>query len=172
MNAQELQAAIARGGNGLPAMLLQLAPIIAKTLGRLQPLLDQPIIRLPYNFPLSNSATISAGQTGVPLNETDFLNALEWPFEIHNIKFSQDPSHSFRDWRVNIQDQTFNQPLMKNSTLVADLVANNTGRWDLEYPWIARPKGGGLKVSVDNLDSQNAILVDINFQGYLMIPRS
>jgi len=170
--ADEL-AAMARNNAGTNAMLMQIAPIIAKTLARIQPLLDQPIIRMPYNFPLANTATLSAGQTGVPLAETDFLNALEWPFEIHKIKFSQDASHTARDWRVTIQDQTFNQNFMKNSTLVADLIDNNTGSWDISnYPWIARPKGGGIKVTADNLDASNPIQVDINFIGYLMIPRS
>lgn len=157
---------------GLGAMLNQLAPTIKRALDRIKPVIDQPVVRLPYNFPLSQSQTIAAGQTGVPLTTSDFTNALEWPFEIHRVKFSQDASHSARDWRVNITDQTFNQPMMKASALVADLIDNNTGAWSLGFPWIVRPKGGGLTVFADNLDSSNPIIVDINFSGYLLIPRA
>jgi hypothetical protein len=88
------------------------------------------------------------------------------------VKFSNDASHTFRDWRVNIKDQTFNQDWMKTQAMVADLVQDNTGQWQLLYPWVVRPKGGGLAVTVDNLDSQNAIRVDVAFIGYLLIPRS
>ena len=157
---------------GLGAMLVQFAPTIKRVVDRLKPLIDQPIIRFPYNLPQANSQVIAAGASGTRLPDTDFIHALEWPFEVHKIKFSQDSSHTFRDWRVRIQDQTFNQDMMKNSTMVALLVQDNTGVWPLDFPWVVRPKGGGLIVSVDNLDVTNAITVDINFEGFLMIPRA
>ena len=157
---------------GLGAMLAQLGPLVKTTMDKLKPLIDQPIIRMPYNLPSANTSTVPAGQTGFRMPDTDFIHALEWPFEIHRVKFSQDPSHTFRYWRVRIQDQPFNQDMMKNNTMVALLAKDNTGTWPLEMPWIVRPKGGGLIVTVDNLDESNPILVDINFEGYLMIPRA
>jgi len=157
---------------GVSAMLIQFAPTIKKIVDRLKPLVDQPIIRFPYNLPLANSQVIAAGASGIRLPDTDFVHALEWPFEVNAIKFSQDPSHTFRDWRVSIQDQTFNQIMMKSNTMVALLTNDNTGRWSLGFPWVVRPKGGGLIVSVDNLDATNPITVDINFEGFLMIPRA
>ncbi len=157
---------------GLGAMLIQFAPTVKRVFDRLKPLIDQPIIRLPYNLPSANSLVIAAGASGTRFPDTDFIHALEWPFEVHKIKFSQDPSHTFRDWRVNIQDQTFNQPMMKNNTMVALLVKDNSGVWPLDFPLIVRPKGGGLIVTADNLDASNPTTVDINFEGFLMIPRA
>lgn len=158
--------------DGLAAALVQAGPIIHGILQRIAPLVDQPVIRFPYIMPLVTSFSIGAGVTGARLPDTDFIHALEWPFEVHQVKFSNDPSHTFRDWRVNIRDQTFNQDWMKSSAMVALLVANNTGFWELNYPWVVRPKGGGITFTVDNLDAQNPTTVDVSLRGYLMIPRA
>jgi len=159
-------------GEGLASMLIQLAPLVKGVVDRIKPVIDQPVIRFPYNLPLAATAIVGAGVSGFRLPDTDFSHSLEWPFEVKNIKFSNDPSHTFRDWRVSIHDQSFNQDFMKRSVMVALLVAANTARWDLDFPWIVRPKGGGLTVSVDNLDTVNQINVDINFEGFLLIPRT
>jgi hypothetical protein len=164
---QELQAQ-----NGLAAMLVQLGPMVKGALDRLKPVIDQPIIRFPYSMPLRQSFSVGAGLVGQPMPSTDFQHALEWPFEVHEVKFSNDPSHTFRDWRVLVKDQTFNQDWMKTQAMIALLIADNTGLWRLRMPWVVRPKGGGLTVQVDNLDTQNPITVDICFNGYLMIPRA
>lgn len=164
---QELQAQ-----NGLAAMLVQLGPLVHGLISRLKPVVDQPIVRFPYVMPLRTSITIPAGAVGTPLPATDFLHALEWPFEVWKTKFSQDPAHTFRDWRVLVKDQTFNQDWMKSQAMVAELVDDNTGAWNLDMPWVVRPKGGGLTVNVDNLDTVNPITIDISFIGYLMIPRA
>lgn len=156
---------------GLGAMLAQLAPAVKSVLDKIQPLLNQPVIRMPYNLPLSRSQVIAAGASGQVLTSSDFSHSLEWPFEVRWVKFSQDIAHTFRDWRVGVQDQTFNQPFQKSNSLVADLVDDNTGKWVLDFPWIVRPKGGALNVIVDNEDDTNPITVDINFGGYLLIPR-
>lgn len=158
--------------DGLAAQLVQLATIGEHVLDKIKPLIDQPIIRFPYNLPLARTATIAAGQTGLNLPNTDFSHSLEWPFEIRKVKFSQDPSHTFRDWRVNIKDQTFNQDWQKASAMIATLIDDNTGAWILDFPWVVRPKGGGLTVTVDNLDTVNPINIDINFEGFLLIPRA
>lgn len=152
-------------------MLTQLAPVFKGFMDRVEPLLSQPVVRIPYSFPLATSATIPAGQSGFILDPTSFSNSLEWPMEVHKVKFSQDPQHTFRDWRINIQDQIVNQPLQKNDAMVATLVDDNTGAWDWRYPWTIRPKGGAFICTVDNLDTVNPITVDIDFVGYLQIPR-
>lgn len=158
--------------NGLATMLAQLATRWKTTIDRIQPLLDQPVERMPYNLPrFSGTGAIGAGLTNQPLISQDFSHSLEWPFEVHAVKFSQDPAHTFRDWRVTIKDLSLNQDWQKNAVLVADLVDDNTGVWKLDYPWVVRPKGGALTVSVDNMDTVNPITVDINFRGYLLIPR-
>ena len=43
---------------GLGAMLAQLGPLVKTTLDRLKPLIDQPIIRMPYNLPSANTSTV------------------------------------------------------------------------------------------------------------------
>lgn len=161
----------AEAANGLAGSLLQLAPTIKRIVDSLKPVIDQPIIRFPYTMPLANSLVVGAAQTGVFMPSSNFSHSLEWPFEVHTVRFSNDPSHSFRDWRVFIKDQSFNQDWHKASTMVDLLVAANTSEWELKFPWVVRPKGGGLSVSVDNLDEDNPISVDINFEGFLLIPR-
>lgn len=156
---------------GVEAMLSQLAPFLSGLWNQLQPLLAQPVVRVPWSMPLTTSTVIPAGQQGFILSATAFSYSLEWPFEVHEVKFSQDPAHTFRDWRINIQDQVVNQPLQKSNSMVADLVDDNTGKWSWRYPWTVRPKGGALIVTADNLDTVNPIVVDLSFNGYLMIPR-
>ena len=83
------------------------------------------------------------------------------------------PAHTPRDWRVRIEDQTFNQPwgLSNNGTMVATYIDDNTGKYKLEMPWIVRPKGGALAITVYNLDTVNPITVDIAFIGSQLLPR-
>jgi len=158
---------------GMTAMLTQLAPVVGGFLQRVQPLFDQPIIRMPYAMPLAQSQVIPAGAQNVRLEPTDFQYSFEYPFEVHAVKFSQDPAHTTRDWRVALLDQTFNQQIQKSQSgsMVAQLVDDNTGKWEWKFPWLVRPKGGGLTVSIDNLDTVNPITVDICFLGYQLIPR-
>ncbi len=156
----------------LSSMLVQLGPLIHGVMQRIQPMLDQPVVRFPYAIPLARSQVISAGQTGAILAPADFQYSFEYPFEVHELKFSQDPAHTYRDWRIAFMDQTFNQPLQKASTsMVADLVDDNTGKWVWKFPWTIRPKGGGFNIVVDNLDTVNPITVDIALLGYMLLPR-
>jgi len=156
----------------LAAMLAQLTPVFTGFMDKIQPLLDQPVIRFPYNMPLAQSQVIPPGAT-VPLTSTDFQYSFEWPFEVREISFSNDPSHTFRDWRVAILDQTFNQPWQKGiaGTMVETLLDVNTNKYCLKFPWVVRPKGGGLSIAVTNLDTVNPITVDINFIGSQLLPR-
>lgn len=161
-----------QAAQGLAAQILQVMPWIKKQVDKLKPLIDQPIIRFPWNLPLITSQVVPANTAGIRLPASDFAVGLEYPFEVHAVKLSQDPAHTLRDWRVSILDQTFSQDMQNNPVMAALLVANNTGLWQLDpYPWVIRPKGGGLNIAVDNLDTVNPITVDISFQGYLMIPR-
>jgi hypothetical protein len=157
---------------GLSSMMAQLGPLIQRLMGGIAPLLDQPVVRFPYSMPLAASQVIPAGQQGAILNPADFQYSLEYPFEVHEVKFSQDIAHTFRDWRVSFMDQTFNQPLQKaNNSLVAGLVDDNTGKWYWKFPWTIRPKGGGMNITVQNLDLVNPITVDIDLIGYMLLPR-
>jgi hypothetical protein len=153
-------------------MLVQLAPVAQRIMQAFAPLIDQPVIRKPYSMSLAQSQVIPASSS-VVLTPTDFSYSFEWPFEAHEMKFSQDPAHTSRDWRVVIVDGTFNQPLEKAQTgaMVADLIDDNTGKWVWKFPWVVRPKGGQFQIVVTNLDTVNPITVDLSFLGYQMIPR-
>jgi len=159
---------------GLDAMLAQLAPYIKPLIDRIAPIIDQPIIRYPYNFSNSTSTTIAAGVANQPLLQSDFSNSLEYPFEVKKVVFSQDRSHTTRDWRFQLMDLTFNMQWQKSPTgaMVATIVDANTLVWELDFPWIVRPKGGGLVPTVSNLDLVNPITVDIAFKGNLLLPRA
>lgn len=162
------------GATGLAAMLQQFLPTIHGIVNRVSPLIAQPIVRVPYNLPLVTpitGAVIAAGGRSVALPAQDFSSSLEWPFEVHNIKFGQDAEHTFADWRVLFRDQVYSQDLMKSSVRVSTIVADNTGMWQLLFPWIIRAKGGGWSVFIDNLDAVNPITVDLNLQGYLLVPQ-
>jgi hypothetical protein len=157
---------------GLDAMLVQLAPYFKPLLDRIGPIINQPIIRYPYTFPLSTSTVIAAGTNNQPLLQSDFQNSLEYPFEVRRVIFSQDPSHTTRDWRFANMDMTFTMQWQKAAAMVATIVDARTLSWELEFPWVVRPKGGGLAPFVTNLDQVNPITVDIAFGGFLLLPRA
>ncbi len=153
-------------------MLSQMAPFFLDLYNKAAPLFNQPVIRYPYTMPLATSQVIAPGATAL-LTQPDFNYNFEWPFEIQKVSFSQDPAHTTRDWRVYFQDQTFNQPWQKaqTGTMVATLLDTNTDKYVLEFPWVVRPKGGGIQINVTNLDTVNPITVDIALIGAQLLPR-
>lgn len=159
--------------SALAATLTQLSPTVSRVFKGLQFLIDQPVIRQPQWLGTSTAGgqVIAAGANNVPLLQSDFSLSLEWPFSVRRIRFSNDPQHTFRDWRIVIQDFTFNQSWMKAPIMVDTLVDANTGFLELEVPWIVRPQGGGFQINVDNLDTANPISVNITLHGSLLIPR-
>lgn len=134
---------------------------------------DAIVTREPYILATSapGGVIIPAGQVNVPLLLTDFSNSLEWPFEVDRIRFVNDPQHTFRDWRVRVLDQTFNQEWMKNPVMVEALIQIDTGFWELKRPWIIRSQGGGQNWFIDNLDAVNPIQIVIALHGSLLIPK-
>jgi hypothetical protein len=134
---------------------------------------DNPlIIRSPYVLATSapGGAIILPGQQNVPQLLSDFSNSLEWPFEVTKIRFVNDAQHTYRDWRVRVVDQTFNQEFMKNPVMVEALINVETGFWELPEPWIIRSQGGGQNWFVDNLDTVNPIQITIALFGALLQP--
>lgn len=159
---------------GLAASLLQIAPGITRTIQGLRFLLDQPLIREPYVLCTSTAGgqVIAAGARNQPLNAADFSHSMEWPFEVRKIKFECDAQHTPADWRVLIQDNTYNHQWMKNPVPVASLLNANTLMFELPERWIIRQMGGGQQIYVDNLDTANAINVTVSLIGSLLIPRA
>ena len=89
---EEVQAA-----DGLAAQIVQVMPWLKKQIDKVKPIIDQPIIRFPWNLPLITSQVLAADTAGVRLPAADFNIGLEYPFEVHKVKFSQDPAHTFRE---------------------------------------------------------------------------
>jgi hypothetical protein len=133
---------------------------------------DSSMVRSPYILSTSapGGTIIPPGQQNVPQLLSDFSNSLEWPFEVTKIGFQNDPSHTYRDWRVRVVDQTYNQEWMKNPILVAALINAETGFWELPMPWVIRSQGGGQNWFVDNLDAVNPIQITITLFGSLQFP--
>jgi hypothetical protein len=156
----------------LAASLTQLFPTIQRVVDGARFLFDQPVTRVPYY--LSTSAqggqVIAAGQQNVPLLLSDFSHSLAYPFSVRKIKPMQDPQHTARDWSVMLTDQNFAQQLMKNPVMVDGLIDNNTGMWELGFPWIIRPQGGAWVFNVNNLDTVNPIQIGFTLHGELLVP--
>jgi hypothetical protein len=133
-------------------------------------LVDPRILRMPYSMPNVGVRVIAAGQVGVSLNQQDFQNSLEWPFEVQRIKFSQDPAHTPRDWRVRITDQSKAQLLMPAPVMVAILIDNNTGAWELKTPRVMAARNA-WQIFIDNIDAINPITIDFALVGELLIPK-
>jgi hypothetical protein len=166
---------MANGDNvqALAQTLMQLVPTARRIVDGLRFLFDQPVVREPYFLGTSapNGSVVAAGAVNVPQLQSDFSHSLEYPFEVDRIRFSNDPSHTFRDWRVRVVDQTFNHEWMKSqSVMVETMVDANTGFYELRFPWIIRTQGGGQNWFVDNLDPVNPINVSIVLHGHLLIP--
>lgn len=157
----------------LAQSLMQLTPVARRITDGLRFLFDQPVTRMPYTLGTSadNGATVAAGARNAVMLQSDFSHSLEYPFEVHRIRFANDASHTFRDWRVRVVDQTVNQEWSKSQTVMVEtLVRADTGFWELGFPWIIRPQGGGQQWFVDNLDAANPINVSIVLHGYLLMP--
>jgi hypothetical protein len=156
------------------AALAQLAPLVERVTDTLGFLFVSPIARQPYALGVAADPgqVIAAGVRNQVLNVVDFSHSLEYPFEVRRIRFSNDPAHTFRDWRVLIKDLTFAQDWMKNPLMVDTLITPLTGAWELEFPWVIRPQGGGLQIYVDNLDAANPITVNVTLEGRQLIPQS
>ena len=148
----------------------KILPFAELSLKGLLDLVDPRILRMPYTMPNIGTRVIAAGAVGVPLNQQDFQNALEWPFEVQRIKFSQDPAHTPRDWRIRIVDQSKAQQLMAAPVMVSTLITNNTGAWELKTPRVM-PARNAWQIFIDNLDPINPITIDFALVGELLVPK-
>ena len=83
----------------LAQTLLQLVPTARRIADGLRFLFDQPVLRMPYSLGTSaeDGALVAAGARNAVQLQSDFSHSLEYPFEVHRIRFSNDPSHTFRD---------------------------------------------------------------------------
>lgn len=159
--------------SSLAASLMQLSPGIDRALKGLRFMFDMPVIRVPYQMSTSTPGgqVISAGASNQPLTASDFQHSLEWPFEVREVRFDVDPSHTLRDLRVMVTDLTYNQQLMKNPVAANALVDANTLKWVFPERFVMRPMGGGWQIFVDNLDAANPLSVSVTLIGSLLVPR-
>lgn len=158
----------------LAQTLTQLVPTALRITNGLRFLFDQPVLRMPYTLGTSadNGALVAANARNAVMLQSDFSHSLEYPFEVHRIRFSNDASHTFRDWRVRVMDLNYNMEWSKGQTVMVEtLVDANTGFWDIGFPWVIRSQGGGQQWYVDNLDAVNPINISIVLHGYLLMPQ-
>lgn len=156
------------------ASLSQVSPLFQRFVNGLSFLIDQPVARQPYVLGTSANpgAVIAAGAANQILLAQDFSHNLEQPFEVKRIIFSVDRQHTFRDFKVFLKDLNFAQDFMKNSIMADTLINHMTHAWELDFPWVIRPAGGGWNIFIDNLDAVNPITVNVALQGSLLIPMS
>lgn len=155
--------------------------------------------RIPYN--IAAELDVGPNASGTVFPEASFLHNVDKPFEIHRVKVNltakgtpegftsptvlePQPTTLEERTRLRILDFSKNENLTKSSTLVALLLAKNTGAWDLEEPYtIVRSEG--FQVQIDTLDYPFVVILDatiqpervevqfirvsVNFQGYLDI---
>lgn len=166
-------AVITPGISALASSLMQLAPGVKRLLDGFRFMVDQPVIREPYYLGSSNPGgnVIAAGAANVPLPQADYSHSMEWPFEVRRVRLSNDSAHTFRDWSFTITDLTFQHTWMKNPQLADGMIDANTGFWELPYPWVIRPAGGGWQINVNNLDAVNPITINVVLHGNLLVPR-
>lgn len=159
--------------SALAAVLTQLYPRITRLFEGFRFIVDQPVIREHYVMGPANPTgnVLVAGATNVPLPAADYTYALEWPFQVTRVRLTNDPSHTYRDWSLMVQDRTFNHQWMNNPILADGLVNANTGFWELPEPWVIRPAGGGWQIYVNNHDTVNPITVGVELHGNLLIPK-
>lgn len=158
----------------LAQTLMQLVPTARRITDGLRFLFDQPVLRMPYTLGTSaeNGALVAANARNAVMLQSDFSHSLEYPFEVHRIRFSNDSSHTFRDWRVRVMDLNYNMEWSKGQTVMVEtLVDANTGFWDIRFPWVIRSQGSGQQWYVDNLDAVNPIHISIVLHGYLLMPQ-
>jgi hypothetical protein len=155
--------------------------------------------RIPYN--IAAELDVGPNLSGIVFPEASFLHNVDKPFEIHRVKIDltgkgtpdgfisptvlePQPITLEQRIRLRVLDFSKNENLTKSATLIALLLARNTGAWDLEEPYtIVRSEG--FQVQLDTQDFPAVVILDvtiqpervdvqlvrvaINFQGYLDI---
>jgi hypothetical protein len=155
--------------------------------------------RIPYN--VAAELDVGPNLSGIVFPEASFLHNVDKPFEVHRVRIiltakgtpetftsptilEPQPTTLAERVRLRFLDFSKNENLTKSATLVALLLANNTGAWDLEEPYtIVRSEG--FQVQIDTLDFPAVVILDatiqpervdvqlvriaVNFQGYLDI---
>lgn len=162
----------------------------------------KPILfRIP--FTMRGEVLVPNATIGVPFPDAVFLHTVDKPFEIHRMKATimpfnnatpsvvvspatlvvqaQDLRTILADYvRLEIVDQSKNEKLTRNPTLVESLVDNEARTWEWEDPYtIVRAEG--FQVTADNLAPAAFALVGgaaetvanlsirLSFQGYLLV---
>jgi len=155
--------------------------------------------RIPYS--MAAELAVPPSTFGTVFPEASFLNSIDKPLEVHRVFINlaaqgQPTGYSFltildpqpttldQRIRISITDFSKNEKFMKAPTIVAALLNQLTGAWELEEPYtIVRSEG--FQVQIDTLDFPGVIIINslllpeyvtvpfvrvvLNFQGYLDI---
>lgn len=151
-------------------------------------------LRIPYSMP--GEINVLPNQRGIVFPEATFLHSLDKPFEVHRLVVrltakvdvftpSQQPDTLSRRVRLRISDFAKNENVTKSASLVAQLIANNSGFWEFHDPYTL-VRSEGFQVQVETLDfpsicapdpnsecapvglTVTSLNVQVAFQGYLI----
>ena len=135
--------------------------------------------RVPHVIYATDTVTANARNSQIAVNA--LTNNLAYDFEVMDFSLegrdAQGNAVGNNLWRVRIQDLGLNVDLTKNSTLVLNLVRNDTRLWDISYDvsgggkagHVIRSGGGAIAIYVDDL-SNATLNVHVGIHGYLLVP--
>jgi hypothetical protein len=155
--------------------------------------------RIPYSMP--GELIIPPNRSGVVFPEATFLHNVDKPFEIHRLVIrlsalggesaasavvnNTQPDTLSRRLRLRINDFSKNENLTKSATEVSQLLANNSGFWEFNDPYVlVRSEGFQVQLETQNFPTvcapdpddecqlvavpMNFMRVEVSFQGYLI----
>lgn len=121
--------------------------------------------RIPYCMP--GELVVGPNRQGVVFPEATFLHSLDKPFEVHRFSVRltamsgadaasatphlQQPDTLLRRVRFRISDFSKNENVTKSSSLVSQLLSNNSGFWEFHDPYVL-VRSEGFQVQIETLD--------------------
>lgn len=135
--------------------------------------------RVPHVIYATDTVTANARNFQIAVNA--LTNNLAYDFEVMEFSFeardAQGTAVGNNLWRARVQDLGLNIDLTKNSTLILNLIRNDTRRWDISYDvsgggkagHVIRSGGGAVAIYIDDLSGAN-LVAHISIHGYLLVP--
>ncbi len=146
--------------------------------------------RFPYT--MDSELTLAASQSGIPFNDSDFLNTQDKVFEVHrmiprvyalddnSLLLSPQPDQELLEGLVlmSMNLQGYNQLVNKSPTRLGTLVKGSSERtWEYAEPFFL-PNGRGVQLFVSTTafpagdpfdDEASQLLISVTFEGFLLL---
>ena len=145
--------------------------------------------RFPYT--MDSELTLAESQSGIPFNDSDFLNTQDKVFEVHrmiprvygldtsSLIVAPQPDQELLMGLVlmSMNLQGYNQLVNKSATRLGTLVKGSSERtWEYAEPFFL-PNGRGVQVLVSTVafpsadpfdDTVTQLLIAVSFEGFLL----